>query len=157
MSSRIKLLFTISVILNFLLAGVIIGHYSKHIISSSETAHYLPEEFTENISPEKQVRVAEMLRELREVNRPVREEIRQSKRDIADLLAMKEFDEELYDLKVAHMHGLYRSMAERRASVIKEIAIMLDHEERVIFADYLKKRQQKRERHKSRKGKNMER
>lgn len=138
MSNKIKILLAVSVLLNFLLVGISIGHMGKHRMYKRGIKH----NFTEysDLSPEKQNLIMDQMSELRKQNRPVRKEINKVRNDIADILQSPEFDENLYNQKVDELHELHGKMAKSLAESVKELANQLSPEEREFLSQMLRKK-----------------
>lgn len=139
MSSKIKFIFIVSLILNFLFAGLLIGHYSKSYMNKhGKDAKFT--EFAEKLPDEKREFVLDRMSTIREENRELKDRIREVKEELRDIIRTHEFNEQLYDQKVSEMHELYRTKAKNIAAVIKEMAKNFTTEERAMLSDYLEKR-----------------
>lgn len=145
MSSKIKFIFIVSLILNFLFAGLLIGHYSKsHLHKHGKNAKF--SEFAEKLPDEKREFVLDRMNTIHEENRELKDRIREVKEELRDIIRSPEFNEQLYDQKVSEMHELYRTKAKNIAAVIKEMANSFTTEERVMLSDYLEKRKYRHKR-----------
>lgn len=139
MSSKIKFILIISLILNFLFAGLLIGHYSRSYLYQHEKDRRFSE-FAEKLPAEKKDMVTNRMNAIREENREIRKQIKKVKEELRDIIAAPEFDEQLYDSKVSQMHELYRTKAKNIAAVIKDMAKSFTPEEREMLSDFLEKR-----------------
>lgn len=139
MSSKIKFIFIVSLILNFLFAGLLIGHYSKsHLYKYGKNAKF--SEFAEKLPDEKREFVLDRMNTIHEENSELKDRIREVKEELRDIISSPEFNEQLYDQKVSEMHELYRTKAKNIAAVIKEMANSFTTEERAMLSDYLENR-----------------
>lgn len=139
MSSKIKFIFIVSLILNFLFAGLLIGHYSKsHMHKYGKDAKFT--EFAGKLPEEKRELVLDRMSTIREENRKLKDRIREVKEELREIIRSPEFNEQLYDQKVSEMHELYRTKAKNIAAVIKEMANSFSAEERAMLSDYLENR-----------------
>lgn len=139
MSSKIKFILIISIILNFLFAGLLIGHYSKSYMHGYDK-HQSFSEFADKLPPEKKEIVMKRMEEVREEKREIKKQIEQVKQELRDIISAPQFDEQLYDQKVNEMHELYRSKAKKIAAVIKEMAKNFTPEEREMLTEFLENR-----------------
>lgn len=149
MSKKIKFLLTISIILNFLFVGLLIGSYSKFFFHHWGMKHHFSE-VAEKLPPEKQELVKKKMNELRNTHKEKKREIRKTRKEIAEILKAPEFNQQLYDQKISEMHNLYRGKAVYMAETIKELAVQLTPEERKALADMIEKKHKRkywRERH----------
>lgn len=139
MSSKIKFILIISIILNFLLAGLLLGKCSKSYMHGYDK-HQSFSEFADKLPPEKRDMVMKRMDEVRKEKGEIKDQIEQVKKELRDIIAAPQFDEQLYDRKVNEMHELYRSKAKKIASVIKEMAKTFTPEEREMLTEFLENR-----------------
>lgn len=142
MNNKIKIALTVSIILNFLFAGLLIGNVSKSFLhDKSDHSSFM--EMTEKLPPEKQKLFMERIETLKEEHKKVKQDIRNTKKEIADILRAPGFDEQLYEMKISEMHNLYRGKAKNMANTIKELAVQFTPEEREVLAEMLEKKHKK--------------
>lgn len=142
MNNKIKIALTVSIILNFLFAGLLIGNVSKSFLhDKSDHSSFM--EMTEKLPPEKQKLFMERIETLKEEHKKVKQDIRNTKKEIADILRAPDFDEQLYEMKISEMHNLYRGKAKNMANTIKELAVQFTPEEREVLAEMLEKKHKK--------------
>lgn len=142
MSSKIKLVLIISLILNFLLAGLLIGQYSRGFLHDHGKGMKFSE-FVANLPEDKRKFVEEKMNSVREENRIIKEQIRSVKEELREIIAAPEFDEQLYDENLNEMHDLYRTKAKNIADAIKYMAKNMSPEERKQLSEYFEKRKVK--------------
>lgn len=139
MNKKIKLLLTLSIILNFLFVGLLIGNASKDLIhEKDEKKHFL--EITKKLPADKKKLVNQKFMELKSEHAKTKEEIYTTRMEIVEILKAPEFDEKLYDRKIRKMHRLYRGKAKKLAKTIKEFAADFTPEERAVLAEMLEKK-----------------
>ncbi|MGH7884899.1 MAG: periplasmic heavy metal sensor [Thermodesulfobacteriota bacterium] len=139
MNKKIKFLLIISIILNFLFGGLLIGDISKSYINKqSMKSHF--EEITKNLPPEKQKNILKKIQKLKSDHWKNKDEIFRKRMEIAEVLKAAEFNEALYDKKVTEMHDLYREKAKNLAESIKELATQFSPEERAVLAEMFEKK-----------------
>lgn len=143
MNKKIKLLLILSIILNFLFAGLLIGNASKNLVhDKDDKSHFL--EITKKLPPEKQKLVMEKFDELKSDRDETRKKIYETRMEIAQILKAPEFDQRLYDRKISKMHRLYRGKAKKLAKAIKELAVDFTPEERAVLAEMLEKKNKRK-------------
>ncbi len=142
MTSNIKIVLAISIILNFLFIGLLVGSFSTRYMYKWGMKHYYPE-MSENLSEEKQELVYGKMDELYKKKGEYRERIRKTRSELINIIKAPEFNEALYDNKVNELHGLYREMAVNLAQSIKELARGFTPEERAVLSQFLNKRHSK--------------
>jgi len=142
MSSTIKLILILSIILNFLFAGLIIGNYSKSYVKRWDREHSF-RKFAGKLPSERRDMVMKEMTGIRDENKGIRTQINKVKDELIDIIEAPKFDAALYDRKVNEMHELYRKKAENIATAIKQMAVSFTPEERKMLGDFLEKRHQK--------------
>jgi uncharacterized membrane protein len=142
MSSKIKLILAVSIVLNFLFIGLIVGSYSTRYMYKWGMRHYSPE-IIENLPKDKQDLVISKMEQLYKVKRENWKKIRKTKSELISIIKAPEFNENLYDQKVNELHSLYREMAVSLAQSIKDLAREFNPEERAVLSQFLNKRHRK--------------
>lgn len=139
MTSNIKTILAISIILNFLLIGLLVGSLSTRYMYKWGMRHYYPET-VDNLSTEKQKMVYDKMDELYREKRTHWKKIKKTKSELIDIIRAPKFNEAQYDQKVNELHSQYREMAVNLAQSIKELAKSFNPEERVVLSEFLNKR-----------------
>jgi uncharacterized membrane protein len=138
MSKGLKIFLAVSVLLNVLLVGILIGNLSHTIFWRMEKGrrafHFMKE-----LPPEKRDKVKEMIRDLKKESRETRKKIRQKRDEVIDVFSAPEFDPALFDRKVAELHALMGELTEEIAEETKKIASDLSREERKAVADIIRR------------------
>ena len=143
MNSKIKTIFTISIILNLFLAGILIGNCTKGYYDSKFTTKHFNFERTE-LSPEKQKLLMNKFKEIRKNHKETKKDIFRTKTEIQKILSAKEFNEKLFDEKIEQMHDLHGKAAKTLANTIKELAVEFTPQEREILIKMIEKRHKPR-------------
>jgi uncharacterized membrane protein len=136
MTKKLKLVFIVSILLNVLLAGVILGE--------------LPRRFERNFRPGERLTrdLAKLPEPLREKFRDkmdqarasgARRQMREEREAALRILAAEPFDEAAYDRQVKRIQDLRLQTTQRMADSIKELAIDLPQEERKALVEVLKR------------------
>lgn len=136
MSKAVKLLFVGSLVLNFLLLGVLLGRLPRDVGFGRQQRL---EQTLKNLPEPTQARLREKFNQMRAAADPLREQIRVAREQALHILGADPFDEAAFDRQVGQFDDLQLQMFKRMAQVIKEIAPGLSAEERRLFADMLRR------------------
>lgn len=139
MTSNIKIILAVSIILNFLFIGLLVGSFSTRYMYKWGMKNYYPET-VENLPEYKQELVYEKMDELYRQKSEHWKKIRKTKSELINIIKAPVFNEALYDQKVNELHSLYRDMAVSLAQSIKELARGFTPEERAVLSEFLNKR-----------------
>ncbi|MGI9533653.1 MAG: periplasmic heavy metal sensor [Thermodesulfobacteriota bacterium] len=138
MSSRVKIILTISVILNFFFIGLIVGHYSgKYYMYKN--FRYFGTEIGERLSPENERMLKQTMRNLHKETRDSRKKIKKSRKELSRIITAPTFDEKKYDETVLKLHNLHTQMALKLSEATKKLAKEFNQEERKVIAEILKR------------------
>lgn len=128
MSKKIKILFTISVLLNVVLIGMAAGHMVKRWNHSPmETA-------MKEMSPEGRHIVARELQNAFRDGHDDMRKMRQTKKELKKILTAEEFDADAFESAAEKMHEMRSEMGEKRIDVTKGLAKKLSREDRSALA-----------------------
>ncbi len=128
MSKRMKVIFTISVALNVLLFGTIVGHVGhKYNQAPWQAAH---------LSEESQKKMKQSFKELA----PLKRQIWSKKREMGALLLADNFDAAAYEKVVIEAADLKRQFELERSMAIKNTLVGLSVEERKVYVQHMSKR-----------------
>lgn len=136
MNKKVKIVFTVSVLLNVFLVGLLVGSMSKefnhevHIKNRAkhelgQFAHILPE-------PQRAAFISDFKR-LAENNRDTRRKIAAVREEVAILFKTDPFDEALFYLKTQEMHDLRGKQMFESAEIIGRMASQLPPEKREML------------------------
>jgi len=148
MSKRLKIILFISIIINVLLIGVVIGHFSTRFLVKKHFKDHFPEISTE-LPAEKQEMLMDAMIKLHKESRGIKRKIRRVRKEIVKVLTASEFDEQLYDKKVEELHNLHGQMAKSLSEVTKKLAVKFTPSERRVLAEIIKRRPHRRPRDRS--------
>ena len=137
MSKWLKAVFVISIILNFLIVGIIIGHFSKR----AEHWGKMKEGVTRTIGelPEDKRRmIISAMRELRQETRGTKREVDELRRQIIETLTAESFDAEKFETQALELHELHGILSMEMTMTVAELAENLNQEERQALAHFIR-------------------
>jgi uncharacterized membrane protein len=138
MNRTLKLLFLVSIILNVLLVGVLMGQLPRRIETGSFREQRI-EQALRDLPDPVQTRLREKFKQMRAASDPLREQLRGAREETLGILSAEPFDEAAYDRQVSKIGELQLQMLKKMGQVVKEIAKELPAEERRIFAQILRR------------------
>jgi uncharacterized membrane protein len=138
MNRTLKLLFLVSIILNVLLVGVLMGQLPRRIETGSFREQRI-EQALRDLPEPVQTRLREKFKQMRVASDPLREQLRGAREETLGILSAEPFDEAAYDRQVSKIGELQLQMLKKMGQVVKEIAKELPAEERRIFAQILRR------------------
>lgn len=127
MSRAKKVIFTISILGNLFLIGIVGGHIYKSSAPKLEAW----KELRKDLSPETRDLVRQKFRESRKGVAEIVRDIRQKKKELETIIIAEEFSPEEYDRVAGELSTLGLSVAEHKLQMFKELAMELSQEERV--------------------------
>lgn len=130
MSKKMKVVFTLSVLANLLLAGLVIGHSAKRWGGPPPA---LPS--AENLSADSAALIRKAFEEERPALLPLIEEMRGVKSDLMDAVSAETFDTQAFDKAARKMKTTLGKMTAQRLDMFKSVSEQLPQEDRVKFAD----------------------
>ena len=138
MNRTARTVFVISIILNVLMLGVILGQSPRRFTLSPMRQQRL-EQALKNLPEAEQNRLRERFQKLRAAADPLFGQIRQAEDQAVDLLGRETFDETAYDSQVNKINEMRQSMTKQLAQVVKDATKDLSAAERRHFADLLRR------------------
>ncbi len=136
MNKRIKIIFTVSIILNLMLISLMAGKYFHHRYS----VHQQISELTEKFPTATAERVEQMIRDLQQERRDRRHIMRNARNAAFDTLKAEEFDAVLFKQKMHALEISRNQTFQQYTDAIAVLAATMSQEEREHFATYLKQR-----------------
>ncbi|MCB1681518.1 MAG: periplasmic heavy metal sensor [Rhodospirillales bacterium] len=130
MSKKMKILFTLSVLVNLLLAGLIIGHSAKRWHHG-----WPPQPYTESLSGGSADLIRQAFNDERKGFLPLIEEMRGVKAEMMAAVSGEQFDEEAFDSATLKMKDTMEKMTTQRFALLKSLAGQLPKDDRVKFTD----------------------
>jgi uncharacterized membrane protein len=137
MGKRIKILISISLLLNVLLIGIVIGNISHRLFREDFPPRH-PLELTGKLSPDKEKLFLDMRERVDQENRKVRQQIDEARERVLSILGAPDFDENAYQAEAAKLDKLHGLMMQRFADATKELAKKFNRAERKVLAEYLR-------------------
>jgi len=143
MNSRsVRVLVIVSVLLNVFLIGGIVGGGYRWVAAQRSVAEQQarPLRFAaDGLSQERQQQFADDLRQARRDSRTLAQDSREGRLDVAQVMAAPQFDPAALDAALARTRNADMALRIRVEQTIATFAASLSPEERVIFADGLKR------------------
>ena len=134
MNKTTNILLTVSIGVNCLLAGLVIGNISSHSklgkVCRNKMGHH---------HHHGKMGAGHFLPEMKEMKHEFHDEIKAARQEVFKTLVADEFDPNLYQAKADALHQSYRKVAEKMTSHIKQKAQTLDKQERRAMARALRK------------------
>lgn len=138
MSKGLKILVICSLVLNILLVGIVIGHFSHRFRDEGFLRKPWHERMSE-LPPEKQDLFSKTMDQARSTSRDIHRKIRNTRRRALDILTAPEFDEAAYRSEMEKLHVLRGNMMRNLADLTTDLAKQLDQEERRALARMLER------------------
>ena len=138
MNRTLKLLFLVSIILNVLLVGVLMGQLPSRLERGSFREQRM-EQALKDLPQATQTRLREKFKQMRAAGDPLRDQLRAAREETLGILSAESFDEAAYDRQVSKIDELQLQRFKKIGLVVKEIAKALPPEERRIFAQILRR------------------
>lgn len=134
MKKGIKTLFTVSLFLNVLFCGIIIGHVSnKFLIKKQSFSNDL------SLSEDKKKLFFNTMETIHKENRKLHEKMRAIRQNTLEILVASEFDEKSYQNEINKLHKLRIEIMQKLSYAIKELAKDFTQAERTALAEHLKR------------------
>jgi uncharacterized membrane protein len=138
MTRKFKIAFLVSLVLNVLLVGVILGHLPRGL-DARTARHGRFEEALQKLPEPAQSRLRGHFAEIRAVADELRKDADTSRAQALRVLSAEPFDEAGYDREVRKMEELRSEMFRRIGARIKQAAKELSPEERRMLAELLRR------------------
>jgi uncharacterized membrane protein len=137
MGKRIKILISVSLLLNVLLIGIVIGNISHRLFREDFPKRH-PLDLTGKLPPDKEKLFLDMRERVDLANREVHKQIDETRERVLSILSAPEFDEAAYQAETAKLDKLHDLMMQRFTEATKELAKNFNQAERKILAEYLR-------------------
>lgn len=138
MKRSFKLAFLVSIVLNMLFAGVLLGELPNRFERRPSRQERI-EQALKKVPEPAQTRVREKLQEIRTTADPLRQQINAARDAALGILNAEAFDEAAYDRQVNEINDLQQQMFQTMARVVKRIASELSPDDRHAFAEVLRR------------------
>ena len=143
MSKKLKILLSVSIILNILFIGMLIGHFSQRFSMQRfmkgdviETIKSLPQD--------KQELVFNTIKQVKIETKGRREQIQKNRIEILETLTAPEFNPELFDKQVKELHATFEELTIELGDAVKKLALNLNQKERQALAEMIVKQHRSR-------------
>jgi len=138
MSKGLKILVICSLVLNVLLVGIMIGHFTLRFRNEGFLKKPWHERMSE-LPPEKQGLFSKTMDQARRANRDIHRQIRDTRRRALDILTAPEFDEAAYRSEMEKLNVLRGKMMISLGDLTTDLAKQLNQEERMALARMLER------------------
>jgi len=138
MNTKLKSAFIMSIILNVLLLGILVGTLSPGFGRESSRRERLTAEIEKLPEPARS-RFRDKMAQLRAADDPLREQMRQARNQAIDLLVAEPLDEAAYDKQLIQISQLRGQISQRVADDLKELVRGLPPEQRAAVGEVLKR------------------
>lgn len=132
MKKSVKIIFTLSIILNLLLLGVMGGHVYR-----MKHEHRPWDEVKESLAPETHQVFKEAFKGKGKEIVPFIRDVRQKKRAVKEVIVAEEFDSAAFDMAARELLALKESFSNSKMKFIEGVLSQLPQEERVKLADHM--------------------
>ncbi len=133
MTKNMKIVFTVSVLLNILMAGVLAGFAVK----CNQPEPWRAPPAMEKLSPEGRALMKQSFDQSRDTMRQTFQDARQLRERLNSILEAETFDPEAYAAASAALREHQVKIMERRAQTAGDLAAKLNPEDRRLMADWL--------------------
>jgi len=138
MGQRIKILISISLLLNVLLIGIIIGNISNRFFRKDFPGRR-PPALAVKLPPDKEKLFWDVMGKVNQENREVHPQIEEARKRVLSILSAPDFDEAAYQAETAKLDKLHGLIMQRFANATRELAKQFNQEERKILAEHLRR------------------
>ncbi len=145
MSKGLKVIFIISILLNFLFIGLTIGHFSKRAAMMGKMRANMTEVLG-SLPEEKREIILGTMKELRRETRGTKMKVEKTRRELIETLTAENFDPERFEQDARELHDLLGVLTMDMAYTVSELAQNLDREERVALSEFIEEMRKHRHR-----------
>jgi len=138
MNRSFKIFFTLSLMANILLAGVVIGTMGRNFMDGP--MHSMPPlpESVKNWPADKRDAFKEAMDRVGKDTVPLRDELREAHKKLADIVKAETFDKTAYLKQMQRIHELHAKLADHMAQAIVDLASQWDSNDRALLADVVR-------------------
>ena len=138
MNRKIKLGFLISLIVNVILVGTLIGQWPRRSDRDRQRQQRI-DETLKGLPSQAQATLRDRLQQLRAAAEPFFTQARAAESAVIDQLGQNPFDEAAYDSKLNKVADIRKDMIEKLGQVVKNQSKDLSPDERSKFAELLRR------------------
>jgi len=137
MGQRFKLVLLISLALNLLLLGGVVGYFARGC-AMPQRSFQSPPRVAEQLSPEKREVFDRAMKSLGERSRETGRQIEQKRMEIQAVLTAEHFDPQAFTQKSQELHQLHGQMKGLMDQTLQELASQFNPQERRLLADLMR-------------------
>lgn len=135
MNKKIKILIIISLLLNILLSGLVLGHLYRHFTKRGVPPHM--ESALKTLPSAKQQEFRDAMGAMHEENKAAQQAVKEARKALAETVRAEFFDPLLYQTRVNALQLLQAQQRQHMADVIKDLAQQWNEEERQVLSGML--------------------
>jgi len=134
MTRHLKIFVSISVLLNLLFAGILLGYSGWHLINGQQ---HLWEEMAASLPSDQRVHVEKAMDVVQNDTVEIRQQIDKARAKQAALLKTEPFDQTAYLVQAKEVQQLRNQIQQRRTETIATLAVNMTPEDRLAMAEVL--------------------
>lgn len=138
MSKKIKIILSLSIILNVLLIGLVAGHVIKRA-SHHRAPHQALEQIADTFPAEKRDMVQSVMKDMREQKREQHKALREAREKLMDIFTAAEFDPEAFQQAAKSLHDQHGARGQQMTDAFTKLGQSLNQEERQALAKAMRK------------------
>lgn len=138
MNKKLKFLFLVSILLNVLLGGVLLGELPRRLDTSLSRQEQMDNAVKELPEPIRS-RFRNKMEQARKDAEPMRQQIQEARNEALRVFTAEPFDEAAYDRQVSKISELRLKLAKHMATNVKKAAKELSSEQRRALAETFKR------------------
>jgi len=139
MSKPLKLAFLVSLVLNIILIGAILGHLPRYWQRAAPSRQERIEQALRALPDPAQSHIREKFAQIRAADDPLQPQMDATRAEALRLLAAEPFDEAAYDRQISKIDDVREQMFKLTGQAIRRAAKELSPEERRLLADVLRR------------------
>lgn len=139
MSRQFKFLFTLSILLNLLLVGIVAGHVSHRLFIQHEPYSEIFSQIADALPPEKRPIFEDAMKRADQDTAELHDQLAESRKQAANIMKADAFDKDAYLAQVQRINKLRAQLIERKAEAITEAAGKLSAEDRAAMTELLRR------------------
>jgi len=137
MSKSLKTFLVISILLNTLLIGVLIGHFSKH--GRRSPRHPRSQALLAELPKEKAQAFQEAMDGLRKASRKDKKKLESARKQVIEVLTAPQFNAQAFMASLNAVHDIHGELKEEMGLTVSKLASGMNQDERKILAKMLEK------------------
>ncbi|MBF0275448.1 MAG: periplasmic heavy metal sensor [Nitrospinae bacterium] len=145
MTKSLKLIIALSLLLNLMLAGIIVGFFTQRVIPHNALDR---DEFLNsvNLPEEKKKFFLNVMQSNRKEHMELRERVKEGREKLLDILSAKVFDEIAFENQAKEFQKLRGSLTDGFTDTMRSIGKEFTAEERKVVVEHLRKMRELRHR-----------